>query len=96
LYQQPVRIKEGGAQILFASIYTFRASLSEATVTRLANLFVNWQPPKGYTIEVHYAFADGGGGMTLDETDPGAALHEAALTPIFRTGGRSSWRSNAG
>lgn len=65
--------------MLFASIYTFRASSSEATVKRLTNLFVNWQPPKGYTIKVHYSFADGSGGMALVEADSGAALYEANL-----------------
>jgi hypothetical protein len=65
--------------MLFASIYTFPASTSEATVKRLTNLFVNWQPPKGYTIKVHYSFADGSGGMSLVESDSEAALYEANL-----------------
>lgn len=63
--------------MLFASIYSFRATASEATVKRLTNLFVNWQPPKGYTIKVHYSFADGSGGMSLVEASSEAALYEA-------------------
>lgn len=65
--------------MLFASIYTYRASASEATVERLTKLFVTWQPPKGYTIKVHYAFADGSGGLALVETGSEAALYEAVL-----------------
>lgn len=65
--------------MLFASIYSFRASTSEATVKRVTNLFVNWQPPKGYTIKVHYSFADGSGGMALVEASSEAALYEATL-----------------
>ena len=60
--------------MLFASIYTYRASSSEATAKRLTNLFVNWQPPKGYTIRNHYSFADGSGGMSLVETESVAAI----------------------
>jgi hypothetical protein len=65
--------------MLFASIYTYRASSSEATLKRLTNLFVKWQAPKGFTIKAHYAFADGSGGMTLVETDSEAAMYEANL-----------------
>jgi len=65
--------------MLFASIYTYRAGTTEATSKRLTTLFMNWQPPKGYTIKVHYSFADGSGGMTLVETDSESAMYEANL-----------------
>jgi hypothetical protein len=65
--------------MLFASIYTFRANSSEATIKRLNTLFANWQPPKGYQIKAHYSFADGTGGMTLAESDSEAAIYETIL-----------------
>jgi hypothetical protein len=65
--------------MLFASIYTFRASASEATIKRLNTLFANWQPPKGYEIKAHYSFADGSGGLTLAETGSEAAMYETIL-----------------
>jgi Protein of unknown function (DUF3303) len=65
--------------MLFASIYTYRAGTTEATSKRLTTLFVNWQPPKGYTIRNHYSFADGSGGMSLVETESVAAMYEANL-----------------
>jgi hypothetical protein len=65
--------------MLFASIYTFRAGTTEVTVKRLTNLFINWQPPKGYTIKVHYSFADGSGGMAIVDTTSEAAMYEANL-----------------
>jgi hypothetical protein len=65
--------------MLFASIYTFRPGTTEATIKRLTNLFVNWQPPKGCTIKVHYSFADGSGGMSIVDTTSEAAIYEANL-----------------
>jgi hypothetical protein len=71
--------------MLFASIYTYRAGATEATLKRLTNLFVNWQPPKGYTFKAHYLFADGSGGITLAEAESEAALYEATApwTPFL-------------
>lgn len=43
--------------MLFASIYSFRPSTTESASKRLNVLFGKWQPPKGYDIKVHYAFA---------------------------------------
>jgi len=63
----------------FAVLYTYRASASEATVKRLNQLFGRWQPPKGYEIKAHYAFADGNGGLTLVETGSEAAMYEAII-----------------
>jgi hypothetical protein len=65
--------------MLFASIYTFKPSASEASIKRLNRLFASWQPPKGYEIKAHYSFADGTGGMTLAETSSEAAMYETIL-----------------
>lgn len=75
--------------MLFASIYTYRAGVSEATTKRLTNLFLNWQPPKGFVFKAHYLFADGSGGFSLAEADSEAALYESVAPWIpfleFRT-----------
>lgn len=65
--------------MLFAATYTFRASASEATSKRLNRLFGSWQPPKGYEIKAHYAFADASGGLTLVESGSEAAIYEALI-----------------
>jgi hypothetical protein len=64
--------------MLFASVYTYRPGTTEATLKRVTDLFVNWQPPKGYTFKAHYLFADGSGGVTLAEAESEAVVYEAA------------------
>jgi hypothetical protein len=63
--------------MLFASVYTYRSGMTEASLKRLINLFMNWQPPKGYTFKAHYLFSDGSGGLSIAEADSEAALYEA-------------------
>ena len=75
--------------MLFASIYTYRSSISEESQKRLTDLFVNWKPPKGFVFKAHYALTDGTGGLALIEADSADVLYEGAVpwTPFieFRT-----------
>jgi hypothetical protein len=65
--------------MLFASMYTYRASMTEESQKRLTDLFVGWKPPKGFAFKAHYALADGSGGIALIEADSEAALYEGSV-----------------
>ena len=65
--------------MLFASMYTYRANITEDSQKRLTDLFVSWQTPKGFAFKAHYALADGSGGIALIEADSEAALYESTV-----------------
>jgi hypothetical protein len=65
--------------MLFASMYTYRGTMTEESQKRLTDLFVGWQPPKGFAFKAHYALADGTGGIALIEAESEAALYEGAV-----------------
>ena len=44
------------------------------------NLFVGWQPPKGFAFKAHYALVDGSGGIALIEADSEAALYDGSVS----------------
>lgn len=71
--------------MLFASIYTHRSPATEETQKRIAQLFVNWKTPEGFTFKAYYSFSDGSGGLALIETASEAAAFEgtAPWIPFF-------------
>lgn len=71
--------------MLFASIYTHRSPAKEETQKLVAQLFVNWKAPEGFTFKAHYSFADGSGGLALIEAESEAAAFEgtAPWVPFF-------------
>jgi hypothetical protein len=62
--------------VLFANIYTYKENLSEESAKRITNLFTNWAPPAGVEFKAHYAFADGSGGLVINEVSTPAAGFE--------------------
>lgn len=60
--------------MLLAGNYRFRGSESATALRR----FLAWTPPSGYTIEHHWARADGMGGLLIVESDSAATLLEAS------------------
>ncbi|MDO8267446.1 MAG: hypothetical protein Q7T32_06390 [Moraxellaceae bacterium] len=75
--------------MLFASIYTYRGTVTEESQKRLLNLFVNWKTPEGFTIKSQYSFADGSGGLVLIDAECEVAALEGTAPWIpfleFRT-----------
>jgi hypothetical protein len=63
-----------GWNMQFGFIYRVRDNITESAEKRTLQLFTNWEPP--FTFLHHWAFADGGGGFGVVETDSPAALME--------------------
>jgi hypothetical protein len=62
--------------MLIGGTYTTRM-VSEESVERNLQLFMNWTPPEGFEFIHHWARADGRGGVFIAEAASATALLEA-------------------
>jgi hypothetical protein len=62
--------------MLIGGSYTTRFD-SEESARRNLRLFASWQPPAGFEFKMHWARADGKGGMFVAEAESAEAILEA-------------------